>query len=51
MGDIFLNHKYTFEELLNSEDPYTIIFLTPARFAAFLTKTISLKPARKPPVI
>lgn len=26
MGDIFLNHKYSFEELLNSPDPYTLIF-------------------------
>ncbi|MCS3434242.1 conjugal transfer mating-pair stabilization protein TraG [Klebsiella sp. BIGb0407] len=30
MGDIFLNHKYTFEELLNSPDPYTIIFSRPS---------------------
>lgn len=29
MGDIFLNHKYSFEELLNSPDPYTLI-LQPA---------------------
>jgi conjugal transfer mating pair stabilization protein TraG len=28
MGDIFLNHKYSFEELLNSPDPYTLIFQT-----------------------
>ena len=30
MGDIFLNHKYSFEELLNSSDPYTIIFSNPS---------------------
>ncbi|HEC2618601.1 conjugal transfer mating-pair stabilization protein TraG [Klebsiella pneumoniae complex sp. WS3221] len=30
MGDIFLNHKYSLEELLNSEDPYTIIFSQPS---------------------
>lgn len=30
MGDIFLNHKYSFEELLNSPDPYTIIFSNPS---------------------
>ncbi|HAT3915710.1 TPA: conjugal transfer mating pair stabilization protein TraG [Klebsiella oxytoca] len=30
MGDIFLNHKYTFEELLNSADPYTLIFSNPS---------------------
>ncbi|MEG8419751.1 conjugal transfer mating-pair stabilization protein TraG [Klebsiella pneumoniae] len=29
MGDIFLNHKYSFEELLNSPDPYTLIFANP----------------------
>ncbi|WP_202816114.1 conjugal transfer protein TraG N-terminal domain-containing protein, partial [Enterobacter hormaechei] len=26
MGDIFLNGKYTLDELMNSTDPYTIIF-------------------------
>lgn len=30
MGDIFLNHKYSFEELLNSPDPYTLIFASPS---------------------
>ncbi|MFW3904587.1 conjugal transfer mating-pair stabilization protein TraG [Klebsiella variicola] len=30
MGDIFLNHKYSFEELLNSPDPYTLIFVNPS---------------------
>ena len=30
MGDIFLNHKYTFEDLLNSPDPYTLIFANPS---------------------
>ncbi|HCA7127439.1 TPA: conjugal transfer mating pair stabilization protein TraG, partial [Klebsiella pneumoniae] len=30
MGDIFLNHKYSFEELLNSPDPYTLIFANPS---------------------
>lgn len=30
MGDIFLNHKYTFEELMNSSDPYTVIFSNPS---------------------
>lgn len=30
MGDIFLNHKYTFEDLLNSSDPYTMIFSNPS---------------------
>ncbi len=30
MGDIFLNHKYSFEELLNSPDPYTLIFSNPS---------------------
>ncbi|HDU3002839.1 TPA: conjugal transfer mating pair stabilization protein TraG, partial [Klebsiella pneumoniae subsp. pneumoniae] len=28
--DIFLNHKYSFEELLNSPDPYTLIFANPS---------------------
>ncbi|HBZ0899290.1 conjugal transfer mating-pair stabilization protein TraG [Klebsiella quasipneumoniae] len=30
MGDIFLNHKYSFEDLLNSPDPYTLIFANPS---------------------
>ena len=30
MGDIFLNHKYSFEELMNSSDPYTLIFSNPS---------------------
>ncbi|WP_224223137.1 conjugal transfer mating-pair stabilization protein TraG, partial [Escherichia coli] len=30
MGDIYLNHKYTLEELMASSDPYTIIFSQPS---------------------
>lgn len=30
IGDIFLNHKYTLEELMNSPDPYTLIFSQPS---------------------
>lgn len=30
MGDIFLNHKYTLEELMASADPYTLIFSQPS---------------------
>lgn len=30
MGDIFLNHKYSLEELMNSADPYTLIFSKPS---------------------
>jgi len=30
MGDIFLNHKYSFEELMESPDPYTLIFSRPS---------------------
>ncbi|WP_370548792.1 conjugal transfer mating pair stabilization protein TraG (plasmid) [Edwardsiella tarda] len=30
MGDIFLNHKYTFEDLMSSADPYTLIFSKPS---------------------
>ncbi|EJK1259055.1 conjugal transfer mating pair stabilization protein TraG [Salmonella enterica] len=30
MGDIFLNGKYTMEELMNSTDPYTLIFSKPS---------------------
>ncbi|HBW5258894.1 conjugal transfer mating-pair stabilization protein TraG [Klebsiella quasipneumoniae] len=38
MGDIFLNHKYTFEELLNSPDPYTLIFANPSPLRGVLDK-------------
>lgn len=30
MGDIFLNGKYSMEELMNSSDPYTLIFSNPS---------------------
>jgi conjugal transfer mating pair stabilization protein TraG len=38
MGDIFLNHKYSFEELLNSPDPYTLIFANRVHCVACLIK-------------
>lgn len=30
IGDIYLNHKYSLEELMNSADPYTLIFSKPS---------------------
>ncbi|EPZ3720372.1 conjugal transfer mating-pair stabilization protein TraG [Escherichia coli] len=30
LGDIYLNHKYTLEDLMASSDPYTIIFSQPS---------------------
>lgn len=30
LGDIYLNHKYTLEELMVSDDPYTLIFSRPS---------------------
>ncbi|EBF4504091.1 conjugal transfer mating pair stabilization protein TraG [Salmonella enterica] len=30
MGDIYLNHKYSLEELMASADPYTLIFSKPS---------------------
>lgn len=30
MGDIFLNNKYSLEDLMNSADPYTLIFSKPS---------------------
>ncbi|MCC4954953.1 conjugal transfer mating pair stabilization protein TraG [Klebsiella pneumoniae] len=38
MGDIFLNHKYSFEELLNSPDPYTLIFANPSPLRGLFDK-------------
>lgn len=30
IGDILINHKYSFQELMNSRDPYTLIFKNPS---------------------
>lgn len=30
MGDIYLNHKYSLQELMDSTDPYTLIFSRPS---------------------
>lgn len=30
IGDIMINHKYSFQELMNSRDPYTLIFRQPS---------------------
>lgn len=30
IGDILLNHKYSFQELMTSRDPYTVIFRQPS---------------------
>lgn len=30
IGDMLINHKYSFQELMNSPDPYTIIFKNPS---------------------
>ena len=30
VGDILLNHKYSFQELMNSTDPYALIFQNPS---------------------
>lgn len=30
IGDILINHKYSFQELMNSRDPYTLIFSQPS---------------------
>jgi conjugal transfer mating pair stabilization protein TraG len=38
MGDIFLNGKYTLDELMNSTDPYTIIFSNPSPLRGVFNK-------------
>ncbi|WP_300002344.1 conjugal transfer mating-pair stabilization protein TraG [uncultured Cedecea sp.] len=43
MGDIFLNHKYTFEDLLNSSDPYTLIFSLPSPLRGVFDKNNQFK--------
>lgn len=46
LGDIYLNHKYSPEELMESDDPYTLIFSRPSPLRGFMTKIIILSPAR-----
>lgn len=41
MGDIFLNGKYTMEDLMNSADPYTLIFSKPSPLRGYSTTIIS----------
>lgn len=38
MGDIFLNGKYTLEELMNSSDPYTLVFSNPSPLRGVFNK-------------
>lgn len=38
MGDIFLNHKYSLEDLMNSSDPYTLIFASPSPLRGLFTQ-------------
>lgn len=38
MGDIFLNGKYTLDDLMNSTDPYTIIFSNPSPLRGVFNK-------------
>ena len=39
IGDIFLNHKYSMEDLMNSTDPYSMIFERPSPLRGILDKT------------
>lgn len=43
MGDIFLNRKYTFEELMDSPDPYTLIFSNPSPLRGVFDKNNQFK--------
>lgn len=43
MGDIFLNRKYTFEELMDSPDPYTLIFSSPSPLRGVFDKNNQFK--------
>ncbi|HID3974777.1 TPA: conjugal transfer mating-pair stabilization protein TraG [Enterobacter cloacae] len=38
MGDIFLNGKYTLDDLMNNTDPYTIIFSNPSPLRGVFNK-------------
>lgn len=39
IGDIFLNHKYSMEDLMNSTDPYSKIFEKPSPLRGIFDKT------------
>lgn len=39
IGDIFLNHKYSMEDLMNSTDPYSMIFEKPSPLRGIFDKT------------
>ncbi|MGL1813939.1 UNVERIFIED_CONTAM: conjugal transfer mating pair stabilization protein TraG [Serratia marcescens] len=38
VGDMLLNHKYSFEELMHSEDPYALIFRQPSPLRGVFNK-------------
>lgn len=38
IGDMLLNHKYSFEDLMHSTDPYTLIFSNPSPLRGIFDK-------------
>lgn len=43
IGDIFLNHKYSMEDLMNSTDPYSMIFEKPSPLRGIFDKAGSFQ--------
>ncbi|EPM4187577.1 conjugal transfer mating-pair stabilization protein TraG [Klebsiella aerogenes] len=43
IGDMLLNHKYSFEDLMHSTDPYTLIFSNPSLLRGIFDKNNQFK--------
>lgn len=43
IGDMLLNHKYSFEDLMHSTDPYTLIFADPSPLRGLFDKNNQFK--------
>ena len=43
IGDMLLNHKYSFEDLMHSTDPYTLIFSNPSPLRGIFDKNNQFK--------
>ncbi len=43
IGDMLLNHKYSFEDLMHSTDPYTLIFSNPSPLRGIFNKNNQFK--------
>lgn len=47
IGDMLLNHKYSFEDLMHSSDPYTLIFSNPSPLRGVFDRNNQFKTCRE----